>query len=191
MPNKPPRVSHDRLLKTFFLEFVELFFLQVAASGWSFWTDVTRGERHEADLVVKAAFKVFLVHLEPQSAPPTPFFTSNVWLLRALARAARSAGLPHRRIFPRIPEEGANDLLRGISRRRGAAIHLRGHRVETSVVALLSAHTQSSGECSHGAHEDRQARTPAGKTGVPAPAGHAKAEPGENATHLRFCGHLL
>ena len=76
-------IKHDRLfkelLRTFFMEFLELFFPEVAAyvepSSIEFldkeiFTDVTRGERHEADLIVKVAFRgspaTFLIHIEAQ-----------------------------------------------------------------------------------------------------------------------------
>lgn len=77
-------INHDRLFKellsTFFVEFIELFFPQVLAYlepdsvtflDKEIFTDVTAGERHETDLVVKAKFRgqasFFLIHLENQS----------------------------------------------------------------------------------------------------------------------------
>ena len=77
-------IDHDRLfkelLKTFLLEFLELFFPEVASNidpqrleflDKEIFTDVTRGERHEVDLIVKAAFRGqsthFLIHAEAQS----------------------------------------------------------------------------------------------------------------------------
>ncbi len=78
-------IDHDRLfkelLRTFFVEFVELFLPQVYAylepDGLVFldkeiFTDVVAGERHTADLVVKARFRgqmsCFLIHTEPQAS---------------------------------------------------------------------------------------------------------------------------
>jgi len=75
-------IDHDRLFKellsTFFLEFLELFFPEVIAYLDSnslifldkeVFTDVTSGEKHEADLVVKAKFRgkdsFFLINVEP------------------------------------------------------------------------------------------------------------------------------
>ncbi len=79
-----PRINHDRLFKellsTFFVEFMELFFPEVVgyleAESLEFidkeiFTDITQGERREADLLVKCRFQgreaFFLIHLEHQS----------------------------------------------------------------------------------------------------------------------------
>lgn len=68
------------MLRTFFVEFIELFlpavneYLEpdsVVFLDKEIFTDVTAGERHTADLVVKARFKgqstCFLIHTEPQA----------------------------------------------------------------------------------------------------------------------------
>jgi len=77
-------IDHDRLFKelieTFFLDFVDLFLPEVSEylerDSISFldkelFTDVTSGESHEADLVVKGRFRgkeaFFLIHIEAQS----------------------------------------------------------------------------------------------------------------------------
>ena len=77
-------MDHDRLFKelltTFFVEFIELFFPELAAYlerdsieflDKEVFTDVTHGERHEADIVAKARFRGkdlgFLIHVEPQA----------------------------------------------------------------------------------------------------------------------------
>lgn len=78
-------IDHDRLFKellsTFFVEFLELFLPEVLdyldpASliplDKEIFTDVTSGERYEADLVIQARFKnkteaYFLIHVEHQS----------------------------------------------------------------------------------------------------------------------------
>jgi len=77
-------IDHDRLFKelltTFFWEFIQLFLPEVAtyleSDSISFmdkevFTDVTAGEKYEADLVVKARLRgeesFFLVHLEHQA----------------------------------------------------------------------------------------------------------------------------
>ena len=79
-------MDHDRLFKelftTFFVEFVDLFFPELAAymdaGSITFldkevFTDVTQGERHEADVVVQATFRdqplCFLIHVEAQAQP--------------------------------------------------------------------------------------------------------------------------
>ena len=83
-------IDHDRLFKelieTFFLDFVDLFLPEVALylerDTISFldkelFTDVTAGESHEADLVVKGRFKgkeaFFLIHIEAQSSRESGF----------------------------------------------------------------------------------------------------------------------
>src|SRR5688500_17601448 len=77
-------VDHDRLFKelltTFFMEFLELFLPEVAAYvdpdsiGFldkEVFTDVTAGEKYEADIVARAKFRgrdaFFLIHVEDQS----------------------------------------------------------------------------------------------------------------------------
>ena len=77
-------MDHDRLFKelltTFFVEFIELFFPALVAYldrdsveflDKEVFTDVTHGERHEADIVAKARFRGkdlgFLIHVEPQA----------------------------------------------------------------------------------------------------------------------------
>ena len=83
-------MDHDRLFKelltTFFVEFIELFFPELAAYldrgsveflDKEVFTDVTHGERHEADIVAKASFRGkelgFLIHVEPQARRETVF----------------------------------------------------------------------------------------------------------------------
>lgn len=78
------KINHDRLFKelltTFFVEFIELFFPDIIgyleADSLEFidkeiFTDITAGERREADLLVKCRFQgretFFLIHLEHQS----------------------------------------------------------------------------------------------------------------------------
>ncbi len=76
--------NHDRLFKelitTFFVEFIELFFpevrgyLEIASIEFldkEVFTDVTAGERHEVDIIVKARFRgletYFLILVENQA----------------------------------------------------------------------------------------------------------------------------
>lgn len=83
-------IDHDRLFKelitTFFAEFVELFFPDVNAYldrdslvflDKEVFTDVTEGERHEADVIVQAKFRgqdaFFLIHVEHQSYAQAEF----------------------------------------------------------------------------------------------------------------------
>jgi len=83
-------IDHDRLFKellsTFFVEFLDLFFPQLSAEferdslvflDKETCTDVTSGERHEADLVAQARLRGqpsgFLIHLEHQAQPQAAF----------------------------------------------------------------------------------------------------------------------
>jgi len=101
-------IDHDRLFKelisTFFLEFVDLFLPQVSAYleresilflDKEVFTDVTSGERHEADLVMKARFQgrdsFFLIHLEHQARREGEFGRR---LFRYFARLYEKHGLP-------------------------------------------------------------------------------------------------
>ena len=76
--------DHDRLFKelltTFFIEFLDLFLPEVSAflepDSIAFldkevFTDVTAGEKYEADIVARARFRgrdaFFLIHVEDQS----------------------------------------------------------------------------------------------------------------------------
>lgn len=101
-------IDHDRLFKelltTFFVEFIELFLPEVAAylEGDSIefidkevFTDVTAGEKYEADLVVKARFRgqesFFLIHLEHQARTEADFAQR---MFRYFARLYEKFGLP-------------------------------------------------------------------------------------------------
>ena len=83
-------MDHDRLFKelltTFFTEFLQLFFAEltdyldpdsVEFLDKELFTDVTQGERHEADLVARARFRgqalCFLIHVESQAQPQANF----------------------------------------------------------------------------------------------------------------------
>jgi hypothetical protein len=83
-------MDHDRLFKelltTFFAEFLQLFFPELAGYldpdsveflDKELFTDVTQGERHEADLVTRARFRgqalCFLIHVENQAQPQANF----------------------------------------------------------------------------------------------------------------------
>ncbi|AHJ27438.1 DUF4351 domain-containing protein [Nodularia spumigena CS-584] len=83
-------IDHDRLFKelltTFFVEFLELFLPEVLTYleqdsieflDKEVFTDVTAGERYEADLIVKAKFlgqdSCFLIHVENQSSKQASF----------------------------------------------------------------------------------------------------------------------
>jgi hypothetical protein len=83
-------VDHDRifkeLLKTFFVEFVELFlpdayeYLEPASVTFldkEIFTDVVSGERHEVDLVARCRLRgqeaFFLLHVEHQAQPQSRF----------------------------------------------------------------------------------------------------------------------
>ena len=101
-------IDHDRLFKellsTFFVDFVDLFLPE--AAGYldkatvemldkEVFTDVTAGERHVADLVVKARFKgedsCFLIHVETQARQQEEFARR---MFRYFARLYEKHGLP-------------------------------------------------------------------------------------------------
>jgi hypothetical protein len=83
-------MDHDRLFKelltNFFAEFVQAFLPDVAAYvdttsleclDNEVFTDITAGETHEVDVVVKVRFRgqeaFFLIHVENQSSPQAGF----------------------------------------------------------------------------------------------------------------------
>ena len=101
-------IDHDRLFKellsTFFPEFLELFFPDVSqylerdslvSMDKELFTDVTSGERYEADLVIRARLRGqsshFLVHVEHQSSSQTDF---NRRMFRYFARLHETHALP-------------------------------------------------------------------------------------------------
>jgi predicted transposase YdaD len=104
-------INHDRLFKellsTFFPEFVELFLPEIAEYlepnsivflSQEIFTDVTLGERYEADLVVQAKFReqesLFIIHVEHQSYSEADF---NKRMFRYFARLHEKYDLP---IYP-------------------------------------------------------------------------------------------
>jgi len=104
-------VDHDRLfkelLRTFFIEFIDLFFPEVGAGldrqsliflDKEVFTDVTSGERREVDLVVRARFReqdsFFLIHVENQASAKAGFHKR---MFRYFARLDELHDLP---IYP-------------------------------------------------------------------------------------------
>jgi hypothetical protein len=104
-------IDHDRLFKellsTFFVEFIELFLPDVIAylepDSVTFldkevFTDVTAGERYEADLLVQAQFRgelsCFLIHVENQAKAQANF---GKRMFRYFARLSQKYDLP---IYP-------------------------------------------------------------------------------------------
>jgi hypothetical protein len=101
-------IDHDRLFKelltTFFVEFIELFFPDVAkymdADSVTFidkelFNDIPGGERREADIVAKVRFRgqltFFIIHLEHQAQPETDF---SLRMFCYFARFYEQYGLP-------------------------------------------------------------------------------------------------
>lgn len=83
-------IDHDRLFKelisTFFVEFLDLFIPEILTYleqdsitflDKEIFTDITAGERYEADLIVKAKFRshesFFLIHIENQAHQQADF----------------------------------------------------------------------------------------------------------------------
>jgi Domain of unknown function (DUF4351) len=104
-------VDHDRLfkelLRTFFLEFIDLFFPEVGNDldrqslvflDKEVFTDVTEGEKREVDLVVRARFReqesFFLIHVENQASAKAGFHKR---MFRYFARLNELHDLP---IYP-------------------------------------------------------------------------------------------
>ena len=92
------------LLTTFFVEFLELFFPEVIVYlernsleplDKEIFTDVTAGERYEADLVLKARFRnqdsFFLIHIENQAQSQADF---DRRMFRYFARLYEKYALP-------------------------------------------------------------------------------------------------
>jgi hypothetical protein len=101
-------IDHDRLFKeiltTFFVEFIELFFPDVGKyldvdsiqfMDKEIFTDVTSGEKREADLIVKCRFLgrefFFLIHTEHQSTREKDFARRMFFYF---ARLSEKYGLP-------------------------------------------------------------------------------------------------
>ena len=102
-------MDHDRLFKelltTFFVEFVDLFLPDVGAAldrdvavvpmDKEVFTDVTRGEKHAVDVLMKARFRgeeaFFLVHVENQATPQADFPKR---MFRYFARLTEKYDLP-------------------------------------------------------------------------------------------------
>ncbi len=101
-------IDHDRLFKelltTFFVEFVELFLPEVSSYlerqsvkflDKEVFTDVTSGDRYEADLVVEARFRnqdsFFLIHTEHQARAEANF---SQRMFRYFARLYEKFALP-------------------------------------------------------------------------------------------------
>lgn len=118
-------IDHDRLFKellsTFFLEFLELFFPELITYlepnslqplDKEIFTDVTAGERYEADLIFKARFRnqdsFFLIHTEHQARTETNF---SQRMFRYFARLYEKFAVPVYPIVlfsydaPRRPEQ--------------------------------------------------------------------------------------
>ena len=102
-------MNHDRLFKelltTFFVEFLDLFLPEVGAAldqstavvpmDKEIFTDVTQGETHEVDVLMKARFRgedaFFLIHVENQSAAQSGFPKR---MFRYFARLTEKYDLP-------------------------------------------------------------------------------------------------
>ena len=119
-------IDHDRLFKelisTFFIEFIELFFPEVMSYLDSptftlldkeVFTDVTKGDRHESDLIAQVKFKgkrsFFLIHIEAQANPQKDF---NERMFVYFARLHEKFSLP---IYPIVIFSYDTPLLEAIS----------------------------------------------------------------------------
>lgn len=102
-------IDHDRLFKelltTFFVEFLDLFLpnlsaaldpnVAIVALDKEIFTDVTSGDKHEVDILMKARLQdqgaFFLIHVENQSSPQTDFPKR---MFRCFARLTEKYDLP-------------------------------------------------------------------------------------------------
>jgi Domain of unknown function (DUF4351)/Putative transposase, YhgA-like len=123
-------IDHDRLFKelltTFFVEFLELFLPEVLAYleldsiqflDKEVFTDVTAGERYEADLIVKVKFRgeesCFLIHIENQSYKQPNF---DKRMFRYFSRLYEKFDLPVYPVvlfsydYPKIPEPNLHQI---------------------------------------------------------------------------------
>ncbi|WGV26861.1 DUF4351 domain-containing protein [Halotia branconii] len=123
-------IDHDRLFKelltTFFVEFLELFLPEVLTYlendsiefiDKEVFTDVTAGERYEADLIVKVKFRTqesyFLIHIENQSYKQPSF---DKRMFRYFARLYEKFDLPVYPVVifsydsPKIPESNVHQI---------------------------------------------------------------------------------
>jgi hypothetical protein len=196
--------DHDRLFKelltTFFVEFLDLFLPQVRAYlepdslvflDKEVFTDVTAGDKHEADIVARAKFRdqeaFFLIHVEDQEEPQEGFPKR---MFRYFARLREKYDLPVYPVAlftfsaPQRPEPDSFAVafpdftplefrFRAIQLSR---LHWRDFlRQPNPVASVLMAKMPIASE---------------GQGGVPATAGDAEAEPGEDASDIGFRGHL-
>ena len=123
-------IDHDRLFKelltTFFVEFLELFLPEVLAYleldsiqfvDKEVFTDVTAGERYEADLIVKVKFRgeesCFLIHIENQSYKQPNF---DKRMFRYFSRLYEKFDLPVYPVvlfsydYPKTPEPNLHQI---------------------------------------------------------------------------------
>ncbi len=102
-------MDHDRLFKellsTFFVEFLDLFLPDVSAAldrsvavvpmDKEIFTDITRGEKHEVDVLMQARFRgedaFFLIHVENQATTQADFPKR---MFRYFARLTEKYDLP-------------------------------------------------------------------------------------------------
>ena len=102
-------MDHDRLFKellsTFFIDFLDLFLPEVSAAldktvavvpiDKEMFTDVTHGEKHEVDVLMKARFRgedaYFLIHVENQATAQADFPKR---MFRYFARLTEKYDLP-------------------------------------------------------------------------------------------------
>ncbi|MFH7024652.1 MAG: Rpn family recombination-promoting nuclease/putative transposase [Heteroscytonema crispum UTEX LB 1556] len=124
-------IDHDRLFKelltTFFVEFLDLFFPEILTYlerdsiqflDKEVFTDVTAGERYEADLIVKVKFReqesCFLIHVENQAYKQQDF---GKRMFRYFSRLYEKFDLPVYPVVifsydnPKTPEPNAHEIV--------------------------------------------------------------------------------
>jgi hypothetical protein len=177
-------IDHDRLFKelisTFFLEFIELFFPEVSpyveSNSFAFldkevFTDVTSGDRHEADLVVKARFRntevFFLFLVEHQGRPEGEFGRR---LFRYFARLYEKFGLP---VYPIVifsydQPKRAESTTHRVEFPNKVVLEFNYDVIQLNryKLARLLATGKSSSKRFNGEDGDENRRTPSRKTGM-------------------------
>lgn len=172
-------IDHDRLFKelltTFFVEFLELFLPEVLTYlerdsieflDKELFTDVTAGERYEADLIVKAKFlgqdSCFLIHVENQSSKQASF---DKRMFRYFSRLYEKFDIPVYPIVllsydsPKTPETNVHQVAfphKVILQFNYDVIQLN----QPTQLAGFSTSKKSRSYCVNGKNEHRTSRTP-------------------------------
>ena len=189
-------MDHDRLFKellaTFFVEFIELFFPELAEYldrdsveflDKEVFTDVTHGEKHEADIVAKARFRSqemgFLIHVEPQ-ARREAVFRRRMFTYFAIPREIRLARLPDRLVLlPRAAGPRSQRVPSRVSRPDGFDVQFPGGTIESTCVAGFRGSDESGRGGVDGQHGNGTGRAAASEACLSSNVGASAIGPGQ------------